>query len=141
MSFTAQVDTWVSKSKRRMDAVFRESVQRLIEDAQTPRGHGGRMPVDTGFLRASGQISLSAMPAANAERQNGVSYAWSPHDVSVRLAGARMGETVYFGWTASYAPHVEYGARGRSPALFMRGAAAKWQHIVRGVVAELRARS
>lgn len=128
-----------------MEAVFRESAQRVIAEAQRPKGEGGRMPVDTGFLRASGQVSLSGPPLI---RQGFVppndakpgSYAYNASPIALQIAGAKLGGTIWFGYTAAYAAAREYGARGQAPDAFVRGAAQQWQQIVKDVIREAKAR-
>lgn len=144
-SFSAQVNAWARKSERRMDAVFKESAQRVIAEAQKVRGEGGRMRVDTGFLRASGQVSLSGPPLI---RQGFVppadagpgSFAYSASPIALEIAGARLGGTIWFGYTAAYAAAREYGARGQAPDAFVRGAAQQWQDIVKQTTARIKAR-
>lgn len=141
-SFTAQVSQWAAKSENRVRAVFRESAQRVVSDMQTPRGEGGRMRVDTGFLRASLQASLSGMPQtdANSKPTKGATYSWQETDVSLVILGADLGDTIYVGYTAAYAAAREYGARGQAPDAFVRTAAAKWPQHVQAVIQEARAR-
>jgi hypothetical protein len=137
-NFKAQVEAWARKSDARLNAVFRESAQRLIAEAQTVGpsvanpggGEGGKMPVDDGFLRASGQASLTGWPSGPSRPEDGL----GSMDYAITIAGARIGQTVYFGWTAEYAPFMEqrYG--------FIRSAAQYWQSIVSGVVREAMAR-
>lgn len=100
------------------------------------------MRVDTGFLRASGQASLSGMPKirADAKPSAGGNYNWSEGEVSLVILGASLGDTIYFGYTAAYAAAREYGARGQTPDAFVRGAAQKWQSIVDEVSQEARRR-
>lgn len=141
-TFFAQVDAWTKKSAKRMTAVLRESAQRVIDQAQTvgpsvaspTGGSGGRMPVDTGFLRASMAVSFTGMPTGPSRNEGGTSVTYDGHDVTLVLARATPGQTIYAGWTAEYAPMMEerYG--------FMRGAAQNWQPIVRQVVNEAKAR-
>jgi len=141
-TFVAQVDAWTKKSAKRMTAVFRESAQRVIDTAQTvgpsvaspTGGAGGRMPVDTGFLRASMAVSFTGMPVGPSHNEGGASVTYNGQDVTLVLARATPGQTIYAGWTAVYAPMMEerYG--------FMRGAAQKWQQIVREVVNEAKTR-
>jgi hypothetical protein len=137
---SATVDSWVRESDRRLEAVFKESTQRVIEDAQLPRSKGGRMRVDTGFLRASGKVSHKKMPKIkdNARPREGKTY--SPDPYSLEIAKTKIGQTLYFGYTASYADDREYGANGQAPDGFLRGAVRKWQQIVNRVVSELKAK-
>ena len=120
-----------------MEAVFKESTQRVIEEAQRTRGEGGRMRVDTGFLRASGQASTASMPRIDttARPVRGQRYQYNASPIALVIAGADLGDTIYFGYTASYA-----GIRESKDA-FVTSAALKWQQIVNRVVAELQARS
>lgn len=138
--FAAQVDSWVASSDRRLRAVFQESTQRVVSYMQTPSGGGGNMRIDTGFLRASIRASLSAMPGINpgAKPPPGTapnSIQWDAANVTLTIANAQLGQTIYIGYTASYAPYVEnrFG--------FVRLAAMTWQQTVRDVSAELRRRS
>jgi hypothetical protein len=129
-SFYAQVDAWTRKSERRMEAVFKESTQRLIAEAQTPRGAGGKLPVDTGFLRATGQASLVGPPIGPSRQVEGA----PSNDYAVVILGATIGSTIYFGWTAEYAIYMEarYG--------FARSAVQNWPLIVARVITEAKAR-
>jgi hypothetical protein len=129
-NFKAQVAAFGRKSDARLTAIFRESAQRVISEAQTVRGEGGKMRVDTGFLRASGQASLTGWPSGPSRRDEGL----GSFDYAITIAGARVGQTIYFGWTAEYAGYREYEDG------FMRSAAQNWQNIVSGVVREAMAR-
>lgn len=118
-TFEAQVSAALSRHRARLEAVFRQSAQEVIADAQVPVAKGGRMPVDTGFLRNSLVSGL-----------NGAVTSSGPDGYVLTIAGAGLEDTVFAGWTANYARHVEYGARGRPGRFFMRGAAQKWPQIV-----------
>lgn len=142
-SFTAEVDEWVRQTQQRMDGVLRESSKRVINEMQTPRGKGGNMPVDTGFLRNSLQVSTSApIPAnqANPYSAPGSAPEWGATQVTATISGLEIGTTLYATYGAAYAAPVEYGSRGKAGAAFVRTAAAKWPQIVNQVAAELRTR-
>lgn len=138
-NFSAQVDEWVRKSERRMEAVFKESAQRVIADMQTPVGAGGNMPVDTGALRASLQATLDA-PNEAVTSKEGAPTAYSEGQVALVIASANLGQTVFATYSMNYARPVEYGSRGRAGRGFVRLAAQKWRAIVNQVVAEAKAR-
>lgn len=139
LNFAAQVDDWCRMTDKRMTAVFRESAERVIEEMQKPVGAGGNMPIDTGFLRASLMASTSGLPMMS--RPNpGTAASYDGGQISMVIAGAELGETVYAGYTANYAAHVEYGARGRPPRRFVGLAAQKWPEIVSGAVQDAKAR-
>lgn len=140
--FSATVDRWVRKSKARGEAIFKESAQRTIEMSQeqgpslkNPGGGGGRLPVDSGFLRASGQASLSGMPTGPKRAPTGKArYDYNSDDATLTISRARLGDTIHFGWTAAYARKMEakYG--------FQRSAVQAWRRTVSEVVAEAKRR-
>lgn len=141
-SFVASVSAFVAQTKQRIDAVVKESAQRVVEDMQTPVGAGGNMPVDTGYLRASLQASTEApIPiAAGAKPAEGASYGYSSGPIELVIAGMRADQTLYVTYTANYAAIVNYGRSGRPGRLFVDLAAAKWPQIVNAVCAELQSR-
>lgn len=163
--FTAEIDDIIRETNERMIAVMRQSIEDVIEDAQTPGpskkaiaasikqglgasgrgkkrlqvqgpitapGKGGRMRVDTGFLRASGQLSFSGMPNGPLRGDPEKSYNWDEQVVQLELAKLEVGDIVYFGWSAVYAAARE--ARDG----FMSGAAQKWQQFVDANAAKVR---
>lgn len=124
-NFADQVGAFVAKSNGRMTAVFRQSAQDLIEEAQTPRGSGGNIPVDTGFLRNSGMASLNTMPSGQSIKpDNYAGGSWSADEASLIISRAQLGDRVIFGYVARYAPFMEarYG--------WVRLAAQNWNQIV-----------
>lgn len=137
--FAAQVDAWVRETEARMTAVFRQSAQEVVGEMQRPVGEGGRMPVDTGFLRSSLQVSLNGAPVP-ATRENPGGIHGAPDVASLVISGAELGDRIVASYSANYAPAVEYGARGRPPRGFVRGAAQQWQSIVRRVAQRLKDR-
>ena len=125
--FEATIRAFAEDAERKAEAIFKQSAQDVIADAQTPVAQGGRLPVDTGFLRNSLQAGLNGSTALD-----GVdSYVMT-------IAGAELGDVIEAGWTADYAKHVEYGTQGRQGRFFMRGAAQKWPQIVRSNEAKVR---
>jgi hypothetical protein len=136
LNFAAQVTAWVRKTERRMTAVFRESSQRVISRMQVPVGAGGNMPIDTGFLRASIRVSLSAMPRIDpAARPDAGAQYTSGNETVLVISKATIGQTIYAGYTASYAGYQE-NKRG-----FVRLAALEWPRIVKEVSREAKSRS
>lgn len=114
----------IARYQRRLDAVVRQSAHDVAAIAQTPVAKGGRIPVDTGFLRNSFTGSLMGGTAMTGP------------DAYVLVAGQmKSGDVASFGWTAEYARHVEYGSNGRTGRHFASGACDQWPAIVRGVVA------
>lgn len=125
--FGDQVKAFAEKAKQRQLAIFRESAQALMEEANTQEGEGGKMPVDTGFLRNSSAASVDGMPSDTAG------------DSSLVFSDLELGQTVWAGWTAVYAMRMEHGfygedSLGRTYAQagkgFARAAAQNWTFIV-----------
>lgn len=136
-NFEAQVSAWVRKAEGRMLRVFREASKRTASAAQR------RIPVDTGFARASIRGSLQSMPQINPSLhgEKGRTYADTTDQILVTIANARLGQTIYIGWTANYVGFLEHGHSKQAPSGFVRLAAMEWPRIVREVCAEARGRA
>lgn len=132
LGFSATIKQWAKDIPEAAEAVRNQSAQEVVEDMQTPMSKGGRMRVDTGFLRNSLLASTSAMPSINSSARPaaGASYSYDAGQVEAVILGADFDDTLYFGYTASYAGFREYGARGQPPDAFVRTAAQKWPQIV-----------
>lgn len=134
-SFSAQVDDIILVNEKRMLALVRESTQRVIDEAQTPVAKGGKMRVDTGFLRASGRIGFNSVPAgvvrdADAKK----SYEFDIAPIALELGNIKLGDTVFFTWSANYAAYREaYDG-------FLSSAVQNWPQIVTQVTEEIRQR-
>ena len=133
--FSNQIKKWGAKYERRLRAVGRGSVQEVVSIAQRPVGNGGRMRVDTGFLRASIQAGLGAMPRGPTTNDGGYGGK-RKYPVGAQIDGTPVPAVLlqwdpakpiplYIGWTANYARPREYKDG------FLRGAVQKWPTIVR----------
>lgn len=134
--FSAQVDDIISTVDARMNALVKQSLQDVIDDAQTPVAKGGRMRVDTGFLRASGQASLNGMPSGptRGERKEPDSYKYNDNSVIATIGKLKLGNIFFFGWTANYAKYRElYDG-------FLETALQKWPQIVAENVRKIKER-
>ena len=130
-TFEAQIRDFAEKTERELLAVSRGATQDVIDDMQKPRAKGGRMRVDTGYLRNSLEASGSGLPAVKSGGPaDGATYSGGEANVMAFIAGLLLGGVAYFGYTASYASAREYGARGQAPDAFVRGAVQKWQAFV-----------
>ena len=134
-TFEAQVQGIVDNTEAKILAIFREGVQRTVDIAQTPTAKGGRMHVDTGFLRASGQGSLNGMPTGPTRNESGAPVTTDDASVVLALANMKIGDTFFFGWTANYAKYREYQDG------FLRLAAQQWPQTIEAVAAEARKRN
>ncbi len=137
-SFETQIDTIVVNTEQRLLNVMVTAIQAVGEDAQTPVAKGGKMRVDTGFLRASGVASLNAVPRGavlGRRRLPGetgkplTDYIYDGEAFLLTLAKMKFGDVFYFGWTAKYAKYREaYDG-------FLESALQKWQSHVDKAVA------
>lgn len=123
----ADMRSWTAKAKRNVELVVKQSIQDVTEIAQTTKAKGGRMPVDTGFLRNSFTSGL-----------NGSTSLSGANVYIATVEGMEMGDTFNAGWTAAYALRMEKGfvgtdALGRTfnqPGNFyMENALMQWQAI------------
>lgn len=117
-----QVSRWASKAKARTVAGLRLATQTLVEEANRPVSQGGKMPVDTGFLRGSLAASFTDIP---------MPYGPPPE---LLIAQFSAGDVLFLGWTARYARHVE------AKFFFMRSAAQRWTQFVVAAAREARAK-
>lgn len=136
--FEAVIDDFVNKTKEKLLNIARDSIKLTIRECQTPVVKGGKMRVDTGFLRSSGVAALNRIPTGPDEGRKRM-----PGEVGVLpeygryeeesylipvLAKMKYGDTFYFGWTAKYAKYRElYDG-------FMDSAVVKWPETVSKVV-------
>lgn len=129
-TFSAQISDWVAKSEKRIELVVKESAQRV------GLGVKYRTRRATGFLRASWLASTSSMPLIdrNARPEKGALYQDNDSQIALVIAGASLGQPIFFGFTAGYADIREYYDG------MVRLEAQRWGAIVSEVVAEAKAR-
>ena len=132
-SFKAQVDDFIKDSNARALAVFQAAAQDVIQDAQIIDDKGGNMPLDTSFLVNSGQASIDVLPIGPDVRpKNYVQQDWNPSETVTTINRVKLGDTLYFGWTANYARYMENRFK------FMRSAAQLWPEHVSKRAAEFK---
>ena len=131
-TLSADIEDFVVKSNERLLSVMRGSLRDMIEDMQTPVKKGGRMRVDTGFLRASGRGSLEGFPSGVGEKPadaptgqyTGIYDNFDGTALNAVLLNMELGDTFFWGWVARYAPLREiYDG-------FMDTALQNWQGYV-----------
>lgn len=116
-SFDAKIDKIIADTQNKMLAVLKNSIQEIVKDSQTPVAKGGKMRVDTGFLRSSGVATLNQIPAGKTEGRKrspgeiGVLPEYNVDDnasyITDILTKMKIGDIFYFGWTARYAQYRE----------------------------------
>jgi hypothetical protein len=131
LTFASTVSQWVAESQRRMEVVFHEATQDLIEEMQTPVGDGGNMPIDTGFLRASIRVTLDGLvPGTLSRPSDTATYTYNPAVAVLAIVSAQLGDTIYASYTANYARVVHYGSSTRQGRQWITMAAQRWPQIV-----------
>ena len=138
-NFNGKINKFVANTEQLMLDVTKNALQDLIEDATRPVKAGGRMPVDTGFLRLSGTGAINEIPKGETKgRQRlpgevGEIYKSNPSgSVASVLAKLKLGDTFYYGWTARYAIYQEF-KNG-----FLVSACAKWQNFIDNSIRKLK---
>jgi hypothetical protein len=131
-SFAADLSSWSDKAKRNMLNIAKTSIQDVIDDAQTPKAKGGRMPVQTGFLRNSIASGLNGVTFPTRPRPQGQERLGDPDPTSYTLTIGQLdlGDVARFAWTAEYAIFQELGTSAFAGNHFVGVAAAKWPQFV-----------
>ena len=138
-NFTGVINRFVANTEQLMLDVTKNALQDLIEDATKPVKAGGKMPVETGFLRLSGTGAINEIPKGETEGRKrmpgevGEIYKSDPSgSVASILAKLKLGDTFYYGWTARYAIYQEF-KHG-----FLVSACAKWQSFIDNSIRKLK---
>jgi hypothetical protein len=121
-TFAAQVTAWAKRNDARLTAVFRASAQTVANECRIPKGAGGNMPVLTGNLRRSLTVSTVEMPSIGDPKTRYDSD--STGNIALTIARVNLGQTIYLGFQAVYAPYQE-NKNG-----FVRLTAQRWPEIV-----------
>lgn len=137
MGFQDQTRRATARMDKRMKAAAQLSVQRVVERAERVEGEqGGRMRIDTGFLRASGGAALGTMPRGPARNPGRKKYplgtTLTGMPLPVALAQWDFTKPLNYGWTANYALARE--AKDK----FVVGAAQLWPRIVKQAISEVK---
>lgn len=119
--FISAIDKFVLDSEAKILAVVKDSIQEVVNEAQTPVLKGGKMRVKTGFLRGSGVATVNELPRGQSKGDKNKTYTWDGQQLIVALEKMKLGDVFYFGWTANYAKYREaYDA-------FLDSALQNWQ--------------
>ena len=137
-NFKSEFDKYIRETEDKLLAVVKMSIQDVVEEAQTPVAKGGKMRVDTGFLRASGVADINKLPVGPKEGekrkagQTGVIYEWDmSSSLQDKLVKLNLGDTLYFGWSARYALYRElYDG-------FLKSACDNWSSYVSKNIKEI----
>lgn len=143
MSWSGQdPSAWAENAEKLMEALLKNSVQDLAQEAAKTRPNGGLVPVKTGNLGRSVVVDNKPpsqdIPGIEHEVQQ---------DISGGIGAIELGKPVYVGWQANYSRRVNYGFVGadslgrvynQSGAGFAEATAAMWPQIVMRQAAKLK---
>jgi hypothetical protein len=126
-----QIDQIIVNTNEKMLAVMRDAINETVQDMQVTIYNGGKMRVDTGFLRASGAARLGGLPVGASENPGKISHNWDGANLELTLGQMQLGDAFYWGWTAKYAKYREvYDG-------FMESALQNWQNRINSSVAKI----
>ena len=138
MTFERDVKSLTEKYRKRLRATARTAVQDLEGEITATRGEGGRLRVDTGFLRASLGWNVGSLPSGPTENPTGERLPDGPplsgEPLAVALAKWDFSQPIFGGFTANYARPRE------AKDGFVRGGVEKWDTIVDSAAKRVRAR-
>lgn len=128
-NFSDTISKWTQRMNVAMEAVAKEAAQELAEEVTKPVAKGGRMRVDTGFLRNSLHAALNSIPSGESNPQEG--YRKTDLDlqpVVLVINKLKAGDRLVLGFTAAHARPREF------KDFFVRGAAQNWdQHVDKAI--------
>lgn len=117
-TFEKQIKEITKRTQELLLAATKNAIRKVVIEAQTPVKKGGKMRVETGFMRWSGSAALNQIPSGLGRgrvRKPGEVGVLPEYNLSEEggrmlngvLANMKIGDTFYFGWTAVYAPKWE----------------------------------
>lgn len=131
-TFSAQVNSWVTQTKERLEAVRNIAVQITFNQVLDS------WPTDTGFsknsfnVNTSGFAALKTNPYPSQKAQGKPPIINEAVDYQFVLLGADLEDTIYGSFSANYAIHIE------TDLGLVRLAAQNWQENVNAAVQQVR---
>ncbi len=144
-SFSAVIGDWCRRVPEAIDAVLKNSAQRLAREIdaeldrmvyQAPPAPSGYQR--TGFLRASFVASTEAMPQLIRDNPGIEVDADAMGPIILVINGWDGGGTLYLGYTAAYGAQVHMGANGTVPKPWVTLVSQRWQQIVQEEAAKVK---
>ncbi|QYJ00752.1 hypothetical protein KUV46_15695 [Thalassovita mediterranea] len=139
--FEDAVRAWRAKALRTQTLILKTALGYLVDDIVKLIAEGGRMRIDTGFLRSS-LIAQLEVPITQVTYKPKDIDAFSLTIGEVKLVINRMkiGDTIHFGFTANYARPREFGANDQAPDAFVRTHTMDWKGYQLRAAAEINRR-
>lgn len=128
MSFRNDIIIWTSKVGDRLDYIAKESVREVYNDVRVPVSRGGNMPVISGNLRNSIQISKTGMVSAAYVPIEGEKLPDPTSTVNAVIDNSVLGDKIFLAFTVAYAVYVN---RRRA---FVQLTSMKWDAIVKNKI-------
>jgi hypothetical protein len=136
-TFAAQVEALARKYQMQLRATAKGAVQHTVKLAQNVKKEGGRMRVETGFLRASIVAAYDVMPhgtAVNPNPEEVITYDGKPIAAAI-VRWRPETQVLFIGWAANYARPRE------SKDGFLRGATEQWSGTVNLIASNVKRRT
>lgn len=135
-TFALTVAKWTQDVIKGHEIIFRESCGDLVQELNL------LVPVRTGFLRQSLEGSKTAMPSMNKHppKMAGIYPLPDPTGLLAFIETVETGETIYLGYTATYAASVHYGHSGHPGSPWVDLVAQRWPMIVSKKAQEVKVR-
>lgn len=144
-SFSATIGKWGQKVPEAIDAVFKNSAQRLMKELN---GELTRLVYDappapsgyqrTGFLKASLVASTEEMPQLVKDNPGIGPHPDAAGPVVLVINGWEGDQTLYLGYTAKYGAMVHFGAQGTTPKPWVTLVSQRWAAIVKEEAAKVK---
>lgn len=122
-------------------------MQAMVADAQRTVNDGGRLPIRTGYLRASLVATLGEdRPPATSPPDAGGSFSWDAGQIALVIDGAPAEATLRFTYSARYAARIHFGFDGEDSLgrrfnqpgrYWVTMVAQNWQRYISEAAAEL----
>jgi len=132
VGFKSDIVQWVSKVGNRLEQVPIVSSKILLHDVRIPVKEGGNMPVLTGNLRNSVEVSFTGARAADKILDPKNPLIDPTSRLHVKLENARIGQTISIFFRAIYGPRMEL------KYAFVRLSGQRWSQLVDQAVARVR---
>ena len=139
-TMTASLAGFRISSVNKMRAILKQSVHDVVNIAQTPKGHGGDMPVLDGYLINS-LVSTLNDTIGSSDGKPDKSGAGSNASVELTISEMELGDQAIFAYTAAHGPRQEFGFSGQDSLgrtynqpgnHFVGNATDQWVKIVEG---------
>lgn len=129
--FSIDMDAWARQAEVKVKTYAQEFINDMAKEVVT------ETPVDTGFLRASWDSYLND-PSAQDNTRSDPDGSATIANMSAKINGIEIGDTVYILNSANYASALEFGTKSIAPRAFVRGTLAQAPRIAKATADRIR---